>query len=303
MPSRPLGALNPSLLAQCEEPPRPPGAEQLPIHVTTWGAGGPLVLMVHGGVQGGIGGGPVNFEGQRALAAQGWRLQLIDRPGFGCSPSRGPDDMEADAALIAERLGDGSHLIGHSFGGAEALLAAARRPDAVRSLILIEPALQPMLVADPSLVGAEAGAAAGGVITTYLLDSRTPGEFAVNFLRSMGRSEDGGENVSMANISGSPARAMALGCALLQSRAVAPDEMLAAAHAMRDAGIPVLVISGGYSPGQETTAAAVAKATSGRHTVVSCGSHFVQQANPGEFNRIVHEFMWQADQARRPARS
>ena len=211
--------------------------------------------------------------------------------------------MEADAALIAERLGDGSHLIGHSFGGAEALLAAARRPDAVRSLILIEPALQPMLVADPSLVGAEAGAAAGGVIMTYLLDSRTPGEFAVNFLRSMGRSEDGGENVSMANISGSPARAMALGCALLQSRAVAPDEMLAAAHAVRDAGIPVLVISGGYSPGQETTAAAVAKATSGRHTVVSCGSHFVQQANPGEFNRIVHEFMWQADQARCPARS
>ena len=35
--------------------------ETHPIHVTEWGNSGPTVLLIHGGVQGGLGGGPVNF--------------------------------------------------------------------------------------------------------------------------------------------------------------------------------------------------------------------------------------------------
>jgi pimeloyl-ACP methyl ester carboxylesterase len=84
------------------------------------------------------------------VAARGWQLHVIDRPGFGGSPSRGPDDQDADAKLIADRLGASSHLIGHSFGGAEALLAAALRPGAVRSLILVEPALKQLAASDPA---------------------------------------------------------------------------------------------------------------------------------------------------------
>ncbi len=122
-----------ALIAQCPPaPPRLPEADaaRLPIHVTTWGASGPAVLIVHGGVQGGLGGGPSTFSKQEPLAQRGWRLQLVDRPGFGQSASRGVDDMQADAAWIADMLGDGANLIGHSWGGAEALLAAARRPSA-----------------------------------------------------------------------------------------------------------------------------------------------------------------------------
>jgi len=40
---------------------------------------------------------------------------------------------------MADLLED-AHLVGHSFGGAAALAAAARRPDAVRPPKLIEPA-------------------------------------------------------------------------------------------------------------------------------------------------------------------
>ena len=98
------------------------------------------------GCRAGSAAGPANFRGQKPLAERGWRLKLIARPGFGDSPSRGPDDMEADAILIAGMLSEPTHLIGHSFGGAEVLLAAARRPETVRSLILVEPALQPMLM-------------------------------------------------------------------------------------------------------------------------------------------------------------
>ncbi|MFF7947195.1 hypothetical protein [Streptomyces griseorubiginosus] len=36
-------------------------------------------------------------------------------------------------------LGTGAHLVGHGNGGVVALLAAARRPDLVRSLALVQP--------------------------------------------------------------------------------------------------------------------------------------------------------------------
>lgn len=287
MSTAPLGAINPSLLEQCAVRPVPPDAQSLPIHVTRWGSG-PRALMVHGGVQGGIGGGPVNFEGQKPLSEMGWQLELIDRPGFGSSPSRGPDDMEADAIIIAEHLGEGCHLVGHSFGGAEALLAAGRRPEAVRSLILIEPALQPLLVAEnPSSPAAKA---AMDVVVKFLLTAKTPAEFAVTFAQSLGRSESGGINSSAANIVNDDAKATALGCSLLQSCAASPQAMLAAAHAVKAAGIPTLVISGGYSDGQAATADAVARTTGGRHVIVKCASHFVQQANPEEFNRVADAF-------------
>ena len=59
--------------------------------------------------------------------------------------------MERDAPWIADMLGNGANLIGHSWGGAEALLAAARRPETVHSLVLVEPALSAIAEADPSL--------------------------------------------------------------------------------------------------------------------------------------------------------
>lgn len=295
MPSAPLGTLNPSLLAQCADRPVPPNALDLPVNITRWGSEGPRVFLIHGGVQGGIGGGPSNFQEQRALAYMGWRLELIDRPGFGGSPSRGPDDMEADALLIAGLIGDGCHLIGHSFGGAEALLIAAMRPRAVTSLILIEAALQPLLFGGKATVDQAQAKAAGEVVSKFLYSAKTPAEFALTFASSMGVAEDGEANASVQNIASDDGRATALGCALLQARGVSPQDMVAAAESVRAAGIPTLVISGGYSAGQTATADAVAAATNGRHVIVPAASHFVQQANAEEFNLVVDAFMREAE--------
>lgn len=315
MPTRPLGAINPGLLAQCPEMPVPPNATSLPIAMTCWGETGPAVLMVHGGVQGGIGGGPINFAGQRPLADRGWQLRLMDRPGFGGSPSRGPDDMVADAGLIAERLQGGCHLIGHSFGGAGALLAAARRPDAVRSLILIEPALQPLATIlgtggmaaailrvmlaklSVAIIGKSPSfltGAVSGVVLNTLLTARSPAEFATNFARSMSRG-DAADNPSLANITSDPQKAYILGCSLLRARAASPVEMKSAAETVRHHKIPVLVISAGSNEGQEATAKLVARATGGLHRVVACDSHFIQQDNPTDFNKVADEFMRAAE--------
>lgn len=48
-------------------------------------------------------------------------------------------DYDVDADDVVSLLGEGTHLVGHSYGGVAAMLAAARRPDLVRSLCLIQP--------------------------------------------------------------------------------------------------------------------------------------------------------------------
>ena len=103
------------------------------VHVTVWGDGEPAVF-----VHGSFGWGEETWREQRALADD-YKLLLVDRRGFGASPANGRVDFDRDAEDVVEVLGDGAHLVGHSYGGVVSLLAAARRPDAVRSLVLIEP--------------------------------------------------------------------------------------------------------------------------------------------------------------------
>jgi pimeloyl-ACP methyl ester carboxylesterase len=59
-------------------------------------------------------------------------------------------DFEDDARDIAALLGDGAHLVGHSYGAIGALYAAALRPEAVRSLVVNEPPAFRLLKGDPA---------------------------------------------------------------------------------------------------------------------------------------------------------
>ena len=77
-------------------------------------------------------GGSTTWKAQYPLADR-WTLLVLDRRGFGESPPADGDDFEVDARDIAEALGDGAHLVAHSYGGVGALLAAAARPQAVHS--------------------------------------------------------------------------------------------------------------------------------------------------------------------------
>lgn len=285
-----LAAANARLIAQCADMPTPANATELPVHITTWGTKGPTVFFVHGGVQGGLGGGPETFAEQRQLADEGWQLKLIDRPGFGKSPSRGPDDMNADAKLIADSLGNGAHLIGHSWGGAEALLAAARRPDAIRSLILIEPAIHPILQTDPASMQDPEVRRGFQMIARLTLESPTPAAFATSFSKTLGSS-----NPSAEALDAHPEGASALGCALLRGRRASAAEMRSAADTVTRAGIPVLIISGGYSVRQDETDEVLARLMHGQHVVIHSPNHFIQQESAPEFNQAIVAFMRDAD--------
>src|SRR5919198_138719 len=91
------------------------------------------------------GSGPVTAATPARPPAARYHMLLLDRRGYGDSPPRATPatfDVRAfdtQAEEIADLLGEGAHLVGHSYGGLLSLLAAACRPDAVRSLTVIEP--------------------------------------------------------------------------------------------------------------------------------------------------------------------
>ncbi len=105
------------------------------LFVDYWGTGTPVVL-----VHGSLATGGDEWQAQRPLADEGFRLLVPDRRGYGKSPAITGEDFLRDAEDIAELMGDGAHLVGHSYGGLGVLFAAARRPEATLSLALLEPA-------------------------------------------------------------------------------------------------------------------------------------------------------------------
>ncbi len=298
-----------SLIAQCPSVPAISDAEaaKLPIHITRWGTSGPRVVLIHGGVQGRLGGGPATFDGQQAWAApaqgaDGLRVERVDRPGFGQSPSRGVDDMERDSVWIADLLGSGANLIGHSWGGAEALLAAARRPNAVQSLVLIEPALFDLAEADPSLRDSPAVKAGAAARANMVLHASSPAQYAEMFAKLVGTDAgSASQTKASAAVGLDPAEAAAMGCALLQARMAPVDVLQRAADTVAQAGIPVLIVTGGWNQGFDTAAGVIAKMLHGRHIIVRSPNHFVQLANSADFNRDVGAFMREADRTRAPA--
>lgn len=144
------------------------------LNVTVWGDGEPAVL-----VHGSFGWGPKTWEKQRPLA-ETYRLLLPDRRGFGGSPPEGRVDFDRDADDVAELLAGGAHLVGHSYGGVVSLLAAGRRPDAVRSLTVIEPPALGLVREDPLVEKFIAGA------KTAVSGAEDPSDYRVRFLRAFG---------------------------------------------------------------------------------------------------------------------
>lgn len=127
-------------------------------------AGLPPAVYVHG-----LGGSSLNWSALMLELAGDVDSEAVDLPGFGLSPP--PDDGDYSLsghtrAVIRylEMCGRAPvHLVGNSLGGAVATRAAALRPDLVRTLTLISPALPelpPQPTALPTVMLAVPGVAA-----------------------------------------------------------------------------------------------------------------------------------------------
>jgi len=116
------------------------------LHVDVAGSGTPAVL-----VHGSFSFGALAFSEQRPLAAE-FELHVVDRRGFGRSPEgAGAVDFEAEAPEIAALLDPHAHLLGHSYGAIVCMFAAALRPEAVRSLTVVEPPAFGLVRGDPAV--------------------------------------------------------------------------------------------------------------------------------------------------------
>lgn len=145
----------------------------------------PRALYVHG-----LGGSSQNWSDLMALLADTVDGEAVDLPGFGDSPP--PDDRNYSItghARAVIRLLDASgrgavHLFGNSMGGAVATRIAAARPDLVRSLALVSPALPELRVqrnAVPTALLALPGVAAlfGRMTREWTAEQRTRGVMAL----------------------------------------------------------------------------------------------------------------------------
>ena len=78
------------------------------------------------------------WAAQRPLEDR-FELVIPNRRGFPPGPDVEAVDYEDEAAWLDEFLAPGTHLVGHSYGGVIALFAAARRPELLHSLTVVEP--------------------------------------------------------------------------------------------------------------------------------------------------------------------
>lgn len=94
----------------------------------------------------GLGGAATNWTDIAGLLAARLDGQAIDLPGFGHSPppARGGYSVAAHVRIVTELIEAGGtpvHLLGNSLGGLVSIVLAATRPELVRTLTLISPAL------------------------------------------------------------------------------------------------------------------------------------------------------------------
>lgn len=115
------------------------------LYVEVWGEGTPVVL-----VHGSLATGADEWSAQRPLADDGFKLIVADRRGYGRSPAAIGEDFLADADDLADLMSSGAHLVGHSYGGLSAMIAAARRPEATLSLTLLESPAASLARHDPA---------------------------------------------------------------------------------------------------------------------------------------------------------
>jgi pimeloyl-ACP methyl ester carboxylesterase len=235
---------------------------------------GPPVVMVHGSIVD----AQRTWRHQRDLAER-WSLCIPNRPGFGASPPLERGDFELEAPLIAELLGEGAHLVGHSYGAVIALLAAALRPYAVRSLIVSEPGVLRIAAGNP-IVDAmiEHGNrlyAAGPTMA--------PADFLRAFRAGVHSAHETPDELPESLSHGTR----------LAAHERPPWEAEVPFEILREAQFPKLVISGGHSPVFEAVCDRLADGIGAERAIITGRGHTIPSTGAA-YNELVDEFLTRA---------
>jgi pimeloyl-ACP methyl ester carboxylesterase len=232
----------------------------------------PRLLLVHGSVVN----AELTWSAQKPLAER-FEIVAPNRRGFPPGPDVERVDFEDEAVWLEQFVEPGTHLVGHSYGGVIALLAAARRPELLRSLTVIEPpafgVARGVPTADEFIARIEEHWTSG---------PRDPAEFLRGFLSLVGSSTPPG-NFTPELLQG----ARTLMVERSPAQAVIPLDELAAAP------FPKLVVSGAHSPAFEAVCDVLEERLGAARAVLPGAGHSVQRL--GEpFNELLTEFVGRA---------
>ena len=253
------------------------------LHVERWGEDGRRVLLVDGSAMGGA----ANWAEQRPLAER-WRLVVLDRRGHFPNPPAAREDFEADAGDVAELLGhggEGMHLVGSAYGGVVALLAAAQRPQAVRSLTVIEPPAMAVAMEDPAVFKFAAD------MQRYWSEGpREPEAFLRGFLERVG---------SPAALPSPLPPPIDQNARLLMAERD-PAEARIPLAVLRRAPFPKLVVSGAHSPVFDRICDALQAGLWAERAVIPGAGHSAQHVGEA-FNARLEQFLNDAERRARSA--
>jgi pimeloyl-ACP methyl ester carboxylesterase len=231
-------------------------------------------LLVHGSVVN----ADLTWSAQKPLAGR-FDIVAPNRRGFPPGPDVDHVDFEDEAVWLEQFLGPGTHLVGHSYGGVIALLAAARRPDLMRSLTVIEP---------PVLGVARGVPAVDEFIARteehWTRGPRDPAEFLSGFLSLVGSSIPPG-NFTPELLQGART--------LMVERS--PAEAVIPFDALAGAPFPKLVVSGGHSAAFEAVCDVLEERLGAERAVLPGAGHSVQRLG-APFNDLLASFVERADE-------
>jgi pimeloyl-ACP methyl ester carboxylesterase len=233
----------------------------------------PRLLLVHGSVVN----ADLTWSAQKPLAER-FEIVAPNRRGFPPGPDVEHVDFEDEAVWLEQFLEPGTHLVGHSYGGVCSLLLAARRPELLRSLTVIE----------PPAFGVARGIPAADEFMSRIEEHwtngpRDPGEFLRGFLVLVGSSTPSGD-FTPELLQG----ARTLMVERPPSEAVVPfDELV-------PTPFPKLVVSGGHSAAFDAVCDVLEERLGAERAVLPGAGHSVQRL--GEpFNELLASFVERAE--------
>jgi|SRR5581483_5296254 len=239
------------------------------LHEHRWGHG-PKIVLVHGWVLG----GREAWRAQHPLTER-WTLIAPDMPGHGASPP-GRHDAERYAVAIRDQLLEQPvHLVGHSYGAIVAMLAAAARPNFIRSLTVVEPPATRTAIDDPDVRRFDAE------VRRLCAD---PGEDLVGLLQRF--FAVAGVPVEISEPLPPP---LELGARAIPGARPPGDVEIPLARLAR-APFPMLVVTGGHLRAFEVIGDAIATATGAERRVVRGAGHLVPNTGP-PFNELLESFL------------
>jgi pimeloyl-ACP methyl ester carboxylesterase len=233
----------------------------------------PRLLLVHGSVVN----AELTFGAQKTLAER-FEIVAPDRRGFPPGPDVERVDFEDEAVWLEQFLEPWTHLVGHSYGGVISLLAAARHPELLHSLTVIEPPAFGIARGTPA-----ADEFVARIEEHWTSGPRDPGEFLNGFLGLVGSSIPPG-NFTPGLLQG----ARTLMVERSPAEAVIPFDELARAP------FPKLVVSGAHSPAFEAVCDVLEERLGAERAVLPGAGHSVQRLGD-PFNELLAAFVERAE--------